>query len=73
MRHRVLEGISVISSHVLDIIVKTMMLQRWKAVPHLINLYYTGSDNKSFNDCGNNGSKDDEENNTIWNGARGQN
>ena len=60
-----LEGISVISSHVLDIIVKTMMLQRLKAVPHLINLYYADSDNKSFNDCGNNGSRDDEENNTI--------
>ena len=60
-----LEGISVISSYVLDIIMKMMMLQRLKAGPHLIVPYYTDSDNKSFNGCGNNGSRDDEENNTI--------
>ena len=69
MRHRVLEGISVIGSYVLDIIKKTMMLQRLKSVPHLIVLYYTDSDNNSFNGCGNNGSRDNEEKNTIWNGA----
>ena len=60
-----LEVISVISSYVLDVIMKTMMLQRLKAVPYLIVLYYTDNDNKSFNDCRNNGSRDDEENNTI--------